>query len=336
MPEPAAFTVLADESDNGRRLDSVVASHIHACSRSMAASLIAARQIVVDGCSKKPGYRVKTGERIIGKIPAPVPVAFQPEAIDLRILYEDAHLVVINKQPGLVVHPAPGHLSGTLVNALLYHCPDLKGIGGELRPGIVHRLDRDTSGTMVVAKTAAAHEALAGQFKNRRVKKTYLALVHGQMASQDGFINLPIGRHPVQRKKMSTTSRRHRTARTHWRVREKLVGPTTLLEVDLETGRTHQIRVHCAAIGHSVVGDSVYGLRTWRKFHRKFLAKDTAVATQLLLSASRQMLHAWRLGFYHPQTGEWLQFEAPVPDDMQRLIQGLRKAGKSYKLPMQP
>ena len=328
MPEPAAFTVLADESDNGRRLDFVVASHIHACSRSMAASLIAARQIVVDGCSKKPGYRVKTGERIIGKIPAPVPVAFQPEAIDLRILYEDAHLVVINKQPGLVVHPAPGHLSGTLVNALLYHCPDLKGIGGELRPGIVHRLDRDTSGTMVVAKTAAAHEALADQFKSRRVKKTYLALVHGQMASQDGIIDLPIGRHPVQRKKMSTTSRRHRTALTHWRVREKLAGPTALLEVNLKTGRTHQIRVHCAAIGHAVVGDAVYGPRSRRKIYPKFTGKSQGVVMQLLLSAPRQMLHAWRLGFDHPRSGERLQFESPMPDDMQRIVRGLRTAGE--------
>jgi len=335
MPEPASFTVLADESDNGRRLDVVVASHIQACSRSLAASLIVSRNIVVDGCSKKPGYRVKTGDRIAGEIPAPVPVAFQPEAIDLSILYEDEHLVVINKQPGLVVHPAPGHLSGTLVNALLHHCPDLKGIGGELRPGIVHRLDRDTSGTMVVAKTATAHETLAHQFKCRRVKKTYLALVHGQMLIESGVIELPIGRHPVDRKKMSTTSRKHRTALTQWRIREKL-GAATLLEVNLKTGRTHQIRVHCAAIGHPVVGDSVYGSRAWRKSNRKSSAKDTEVVTQLLLSASRQMLHAWRLGFDHPQTGEWLQFEAPVPDDMQRLIQGLRKAGKSYKLPMQP
>ena len=328
MPEPAAFTVLADESDNGRRLDAVVSSHIHACSRSMAASLIVSRQILVDGCSKKPGYRVKTGEHIVGQIPAPVPVAFQPEAIDLCILYEDAHLVVINKQPGLVVHPAPGHLSGTLVNALLYHCPDLKGIGGELRPGIVHRLDRDTSGTMVVAKTAAAHEALADQFKNRRVKKTYLALVHGKMASQQGAIDLPIGRHPVQRKKMSTSSRRHRSALTQWRVREKLTGITTLLEVDLKTGRTHQIRVHCAAIGHPVVGDKVYGSRSRRKIHPKSTGKIQNVVTQLLLSASRQMLHAWRLGFHHPCSGEWLQFESPMPEDMQHIVQGLRAAGE--------
>jgi len=330
MPQPAAFTVLADEFDNGRRLDIVVASHLHACSRSLAASLIAARKIVVDGRAKKPGYRVKTGERIDGQIPAPVPVAFRPEPIPLHILDEDEHLIVINKQPGLVVHPAPGHSSGTLVNALLHHCPDLQGIGGELRPGIVHRLDLDTSGTMVVAKTAAAHEALARQFKNRRVNKTYLALVHGQMESEDGVIDLPIGRHPVDRKKMSTTSRRHRSALTHWRVREKL-GSAALLEVSLKTGRTHQIRVHCAAIGHPVVGDGVYGSRKRGKAPPGSIGKSRDFAAHLLRSAPRQMLHAWRLGFDHPASGRWLQFESPMPEDMQRIVRELQAVGEQGK-----
>ncbi len=331
MPEPAAFTVLADESDNGLRLDVVVASHVHACSRSMAAALIAAREITVDGCAKKPGYRVKTGERIAGRIPAPAPVVFQPEPIPLHILYEDEHLAVINKQPGLVVHPAPGHSSGTLVNALLHHCPDLQGIGGALRPGIVHRLDRDTSGTMVVAKTAAAHEALAQQFKYRKVRKTYLALVFGKMPRQDGVIDLPIGRHPVERKKMSTTSRRHRSALTRWRVREKL-GPASLLEVDLKTGRTHQIRVHCAAIGHPVVGDAVYGSRRQRKSRLKTMEKDRQVVARLLLSAPRQMLHAWRLEFDHPDSGEQLEFESPIPDDMLHIVQELRRSAQDGQI----
>jgi 23S rRNA pseudouridine1911/1915/1917 synthase len=225
---------------------------------------------------------------------------------------------VINKPPGLVVHPAPGHFSGTLVNGLRYHCPDLGTIGAEIRPGIVHRLDKDTSGTLVVAKNAAALENLASQFKNRAVRKDYIALVHGTMAAESGTIRMPIGRHPVDRKKMSTSSRKGREAETDWRVARDLSG-FTLLELRLKTGRTHQIRVHCAAIGHSIVGDPVYG-------RRRSAAAPPAIQA-LLAQVRRQMLHAWRLEIDHPRSGERMRFEAPLPDDMERLIAALTNSG---------
>ena len=227
--------------------------------------------------------------------------------------------MVLNKQAGLVVHPAPGHNSGTLVNALLHHCPDLAGIGGEIRPGIVHRLDKDTSGTMVVAKTADAHENLAGQFKNRKVQKKYLALVFGELKSDEGSLKLPIGRHPVHRKRMSTNAPGGRFAETSWRVRKRLNG-VTLLELTLKTGRTHQIRVHCSAMGHSIVGDKVYRSRKWmQNIDRLFQGKSSATAA-LLKAVSRQMLHAWQLGLSHPETGEVMTFESPLPADMTELI----------------
>ena len=264
MPVYGAFTILADESDQGRRLDAVVAAHLPDCSRSLAVNLIANLEILVDNQAKKPGYRVKCGDKILGRIPDPVQVEYEPEPIPLQILYQDSHIVVLNKQAGLVVHPAPGHSRGTLVNALLYHCPDLEGIGGEIRPGIVHRLDKDTSGTMVVAKNADALEKLAKQFKTRTIQKIYLALVYGELRKDEGTITLPIGRHPVHRKRMSTITRKGRSAETSWRVRERFQG-ITLLELTLKTGRTHQIRVHCATMGFPIVGDQVYCSRKWLK-----------------------------------------------------------------------
>ena len=264
MPVYGAFTILADESDQGRRLDAVVAAHLPDCSRSLAVNLIANLEILVDNQAKKPGYRVKCGDKILGRIPAPVHVEHEPEPIPLQILYQDSHIVVLNKQAGLVVHPAPGHSRGTLVNALLYHCPDLAGIGGEIRPGIVHRLDKDTSGTMVVAKNAAALENLAKQFKTRTIQKSYLALVYGELRTDEGTVALPIGRHPVHRKRMSTITRKGRSAETSWRVRERFPG-VTLIELTLKTGRTHQIRVHCATMGFPIVGDQVYRSRKWLK-----------------------------------------------------------------------
>ena len=262
----------------------------------------------------KPSYRLKAGDSVSGQLPAPQPSGFQPEPIPIRILYEDAHIILINKPPGLVVHPAPGHFSGTLVNGLLYHCPDLGAIGAEIRPGIVHRLDKDTSGTLVVAKNAAAMEHLAAQFKNRTVLKDYLALVHGAMPGEIGAIRLPIGRHPVDRKRMSTRSRKGREAETGWRVVRGL-GRFTLLELHLKTGRTHQIRVHCAAIGHPIVGDPVYG---WRRS-----TADSGTIQPLLADVHRQMLHAWRLEIDHPAGGGRMRFESPLPEDMERLIEGL-------------
>ncbi|MBW2583958.1 MAG: RluA family pseudouridine synthase [Deltaproteobacteria bacterium] len=318
------FTILVDESDQDRRLDAVVAAHLPACSRSLAANLIANHKILVDNQPKKPGYRVRSGQEIIGRIPAPEPVEYKPESIPLDILYQDRYIVVLNKPAGLVVHPAPGHRSGTLVNALLYHCPDLGGIGGEIRPGIVHRLDKDTSGTMVVAKNAQALEILAQQFKTRTVRKKYLALVYGDLKNDEGTINLPIGRHPVHRKQMSTTTRKGRSAETSWRVREKFKA-ITLLELTLKTGRTHQIRVHCTALGHPIVGDQVYRSRKWLKdIDRLFSGESSSMVAQLK-AVSRQMLHAWRLRLTHPYTGEIMTFESPIPTDMETVIEKLRR-----------
>jgi 23S rRNA pseudouridine1911/1915/1917 synthase len=309
MPADSAFSIRVRPSDAGKRLDVLVAARLADCTRTFAAGLIAAEHVRVDGRPKKPGYRVKSGENVSGAIPPPVPVAFKPEPIPLEILYEDEHIIVVNKQPGLVVHPAPGHFSGTLVNGLLFHCPDLGGIGGELRPGVVHRLDKDTSGTLVVAKNDAAHTHLSRQFKSRRVQKEYL----------------PIGRHPVDRKRMSTVSPRGRTAETEWKIREQFQ-VIALLEIHLKTGRTHQIRVHCAAMHHPVVGDKVYGPRK----PEKTIALNRPLSDkllQVLKSVNRQMLHAWRLSFSHPHTAKTVTFESPLPEDMAAIIQKVREIG---------
>ena len=323
MPAKGAFSIRVKSSDEDKRLDVLVASRLSDCTRTFAAGLIVAEHIQVDGQPKKPGYRVKSGQTISGVIPPPAPVKFKPEPIPIDILYEDDHIIVVNKQPGLVVHPAPGHFSGTLVNGLLYHCPDLVGIGGELRPGIVHRLDKDTSGTMIVAKNDAAHHNLSRQFKSRQIKKEYLALVHGILKTATGSIELPIGRHPVDRKRMSTVSPKGRTAETVWRVKEEFQ-EFTLLSLDLKTGRTHQIRVHCAALHHPIVGDKVYRPRKLEKTIARG-RKPSDKLLQVLKSVKRQMLHARRLGFTHPGTQKEMCIESPVPDDMLYLMDRLRQ-----------
>ena len=321
------FTIIADESDAGRRLDAAVALHIPECSRSLAATLINSQHVLVEGRPRKPGYRLKSGDAIQGRIPPPAPAAFAPEPIPLDIIYQDQHIVVINKPPGLVVHPAPGHAGGTLVNALLYHCPDLGAIGGDIRPGIVHRLDKETSGTMVIAKNQAAHEELSRQFKAREIRKKYLALVYGEPSGDSGSIQLPIGRHPVDRKRMSTTTRRGRQAETLWRIREQLAG-VTLLEILLKTGRTHQIRVHCAAMGHPVVGDPVYRPRRLMANLQNMLPNLPSTVVAGLKSVPRQMLHAWQLGLIHPVEKKLLIFESPMPPDMTEVLNLLRAAKK--------
>ena len=317
MPQKGAFTILVNEHESGSRLDVIIATHISNSSRSFSASLIRKKEILVQGEVKKPGYRVKTGDNISVNIPPYEPILSEPEPSDIDILYEDKHIIVINKEPGLVVHPAPGHNKGTLVNRLLHHFPELEGIGEKLRPGIIHRLDKDTSGTMVVAKNDAAHINLAAQFKSRKIKKLYLALVYGVVKSESGSISLPIGRHPFDRKKMSTVSRKSRSAETFWKVIE-CFNWATFLKLDLKTGRTHQIRVHCAAINHPIVGDPVYG---GKKAAKKLLIKDTS---NKIISVPRQMLHAWRLEFAHPVTGEAMSFESPIPQDMEKLIEMLK------------
>jgi 23S rRNA pseudouridine1911/1915/1917 synthase len=325
------FTIIADEADAGRRLDAAVAVHIADCSRSLAASLINGGHILVDGRPRKPGYRLKAGDSIQGRIPAPAPAAFAPEPIPLDIIYQDQHIAVINKPPGLVVHPAPGHAGGTLVNALLYHCPDLGAIGGGIRPGIVHRLDKETSGTMVIAKNQAAHEELSRQFKAREIRKKYLALVYGEPSAESGSIQLPIGRHPVDRKRMSTTTRRGRQAETLWKIREQLDG-ATLLEIILKTGRTHQIRVHCAAMGHPVVGDPVYRPRRLMANLQNLFPNLPATVVAGLKSVPRQMLHSWQLGLIHPVDKKLLIFESPVPSDMAEVLNTLRHAKNRLQL----
>jgi len=277
--------------------------------------LIANGHILVQGENKKPGYRVKAGEKIEAIVPVPIPAVFEPEPIEIDILYEDEHLIVINKRAGIVVHPAPGHYSGTLVNALLHHCPDIGTISGEIRPGIVHRLDKDTSGTLVIAKSSSIHENLSMQFKSRTIKKEYLALVHGEVAFDSGSINLPIGRHPVHRKRMSTKSKKGREAETLWEVRERFKNATFIMVI-LKTGRTHQIRVHCAAINHPVIGDLVYCTRK--------VGSDLFKRQDFKKNVTRQMLHAWRLKIFHPALQKEMTFESPIPQDMEECIKALR------------
>jgi 23S rRNA pseudouridine1911/1915/1917 synthase len=284
------------------------------CSRSYVAQLIRSGALVVNQQVRKPSYRLVLGDTISGHLPAPEPARYLPEPMDLSIIHEDAHLIVVDKPAGLVVHPAPGHSAGTLVNGLLAHCPELRQREDAQRPGIVHRLDKDTSGVMVVAKDRVTHEALAQQFKQRVVRKHYLAIVTGRMPCGEGEIDLPIGRHPTDRKKMSVITRRGRTARTGWRVHTQF-DHAALLVLKLKTGRTHQARVHCAAMQHAILGDPVYGGRT-----RGADATLAVPVRQALQAAGRQMLHAWRLSFEHPESGRRMTFEAPLPADMQHVL----------------
>lgn len=320
---PPSFTIRVGPDQAGIRLDSLVASEIDHCSRSFAATLIRKGCIHIDGSAKKPGYAVKAGETISGRIASPEVPDFLPEEIPLEILYEDSELIVVDKAPGMVVHPAPGHSSGTLANALVHHCVDLAGISGSCRPGIVHRLDKDTSGALVVAKNTRAMHHLAAQFKSREVRKHYLALVYGIPQADAGTIDLPIGRHPVDRKKMSVNTRTPRMALTHWRLRESFPG-ACMLELDIRTGRTHQIRVHCRAMGHPLIGDPVYCLRGAVK-RLAGVDREMGMAVQGL---DRQMLHAWRLSFTHPTLGGRMDFRAEPPGDMAGMIQRFRDIGE--------
>ncbi|MFO7750235.1 MAG: RluA family pseudouridine synthase [Desulfobacteraceae bacterium] len=306
----------------GERLDQVVALHVADCSRNCAASMVKTGRILVCQARKKPGYRVKEGDVITGEValePEILPV--QAQSLAIEILYDDDHIAVLNKQAGMVVHPGAGNPSGTLVNALLYHFPQLDSAGEErLRAGIVHRLDKETSGVMVVAKTEAAVGFLKQEFKQRRVVKQYLALATGSIKDPCGRVELPIGRHPVKRKMMSTTSARPRAAVTLWQVKKRF-SRATLVEVELKTGRTHQIRVHFKALGHALMGDRVYGSRQQIK-HRK---------------TRRQMLHAWKLCFRHPWSKKLLAFTAPLPADFRRQLHKLHRESRvQVRRPFEP
>lgn len=288
----------------GERLDSFLARRCPELSRSQARRLIEEGLVRVAGRPCRPAQRVVGGAEISVCIPPPTEAELRPEAIPVTTVYQDANIIVVDKPAGLTVHPAPGHPRGTLVNALLAACPDLGGIAGTLRPGIVHRLDKDTSGLMVVAKNDRAQRALSQQLKDRRVHKAYLALVHGVPQPKEGLIEAPIGRHPRNRKKMAVVAG-GREASTRYRVREELQhGRYALLEVEPITGRTHQIRVHMADIGHPIVGDGVYGRRGDE--------------------APRQFLHAWRLGFAMPLSGRDVEFESPLPPDLRATLERIR------------
>jgi 23S rRNA pseudouridine1911/1915/1917 synthase len=308
------FTVA--ESEVGHRLDAVVSARLPTLSRSRVSRLIRAGHVTVGGHIKKPGYLIKQGDVVQTAIPPQEPVTCEPEPIPLSILYEDQDVIVLDKPPGLVVHPGAGHKTGTLVNALLHHCPDIGKIGDQARPGIVHRLDKDTSGTMVVAKTSLAFDSLTRQFKKREVHKKYLALTYGQLGQAAGVVDMPIGRHPKHRKKMSVKSRQSRPTETRWRIKEGF-GEVTLLEIDLRTGRTHQVRVHCAAMGHPVVGDVTYGKK--RRWHKTLSGRTV----EILKTARRQMLHAWQLAFMHPRKEQMMPFESPIPHDMVSVLNAL-------------
>jgi 23S rRNA pseudouridine1911/1915/1917 synthase len=302
--------------DVGERLDRYLTRQFPTHSRAYLQHLIDEQHILVDGRTTKPGYRLRAGDRISVNLPPPRPSGMLPQPIALDILYEDAYLLVLNKAAGMVVHPSPGNASGTLVNALLAHCTQLSGIGGIERPGIVHRLDKDTSGVMVVAKDDATHRGLARLFADRQVKKRYLAVVQGHIREAAGLIDAAVGRHPVHRQKMSTHTRLGRQAVTEFRVLERF-GLYTLVELQPRTGRTHQIRVHMAAVGHPLLGDPTYG-------HTQKTLRRSPLAHQLSWF-HRQALHAWALGLVHPATGEWLECRAPLPADLEQVLAILRR-----------
>jgi 23S rRNA pseudouridine1911/1915/1917 synthase len=311
------FSITITERERGKRLDQFLSETNLNLSRSQAKNLIQKHHILLNQKPTKASAHVKAGDRISGSLPEPEPLSLKPESLPLSILYEDPSIIVIDKPPGMVVHPAYGNPSGTLVNALLYHCKDLAGINGVLRPGIVHRLDKDTSGVIVVAKDDEAFHYLTKQFKNRTVKKVYSAIVYGRFSQDEGLIDSAIGRHPSERKRMSTRTKRGREAITHWKKVEEFDG-CTLLEIFPQTGRTHQIRVHLSSIGHPVLGDPLYGRKG-----RPGTIHDP-VLKECVKRMNRQALHAQRLEFTHPRSGERIQFISPIPQDMKEALEWLR------------
>jgi 23S rRNA pseudouridine1911/1915/1917 synthase len=299
----------------GARLDQALAVLLPDQSRAALQRLIRGGLVAVDGGPARPAQRLRGGERIVVELPPPQPSGLAPEELRLEILHEDSDLLVINKPAGLTVHPGAGVRSGTLVNALLHHCRDLSGIGGVERPGIVHRLDRDTSGAIVVAKNDLAHRSLAAQFKGRQVRKIYEAVVWGRPRAAAGIVDAPVGRHPTARVRMAVRQD-GRAARTSWKILERL-GSVTLLELRPETGRTHQIRVHLQSLGHPIVGDRVYG-------GRRALAGLPEPTRDALAAYNGLALHARSLEFEHPRSGKAMRFTAPRPEALRVMIDALR------------
>ena len=288
-----------------QRVDKFISEQLPDLSRTYIQDLLKSGDITINDKIVKPNYKLSDGDKITVNIVEPEPLEVNPENIPLDILYEDRDVIVVNKPRGMVVHPAPGHSSGTLVNALLAHCDDLSGINGVLRPGIVHRIDKDTSGVLVAAKNDLAHRSLAEQLKNKTTHRIYKAIAHGVFEHDKGTIDAPIGRDEYDRKKMAVTRSNSKNAVTHFEVEERFVA-YTFVSCQLETGRTHQIRVHLAYIGHPIAGDPKYGPRK-------------------TLNIDGQALHAAELGFCHPTTNEMMMFSAPLPDDMGNLLKQLRE-----------
>jgi 23S rRNA pseudouridine1911/1915/1917 synthase len=297
---PTTFHFVVPKEHARMRIDRHLVTALPELSRSRIQQLIRSGFVRLNGTTTRPNQILQTGDQIELTNPPPEKIETRPEAIPLEVLFEDDDLIVINKPAGMTVHPGAGHQEHTLVNALLHHCPILSGIGGKERPGIVHRLDKETSGCLVAAKNDVAHRHLSKQFADRIVDKIYLALVAGKIRKQTGVIEASIGRHPVHRRRMSVSSPRGRAARTEYRVLRS-TDQASLVECKLHSGRTHQIRVHLHHLGHPVLGDKIY-------------------APRFAKSLPRQMLHAWKLGFLHPRTGERKSFEAPLPDDFKEAI----------------
>ena len=318
------------ENETGMRLDQFLASMDQIVSRTQAQRLLKSGNVLLNGVSvSAPSRKVYSGQSIQLTVPNNEPSEISPEKGDLDILHEDSVLIVVNKPAGMVVHPSAGHSSGTLVNYLMHHCNDLAGIGGILRPGIVHRLDKDTSGILVVAKTDSAHLHLSSQFKQHTVKRQYQAIVWGVPSKEHGIVEASIARHPVRRKEMSIvksngdregvhTKGKH--AKTHWKVLKKFK-TASLMACRLETGRTHQIRVHLTSIGHPLIGDKQYGKSPLKNF-----SGLPVELTQTIKSFRRQALHAELLGFKHPVTEEWCEFKTNLPEDFSNLLTELQKS----------
>lgn len=300
------FFKITNENDVGARLDKYLSNNIEGKSRSFIQGLIDSNSVLVNEKEVKSNYKLRLSDEITVIMPEPIELDVKPEKIDLNIVYEDKDIIVLNKPQGVVVHPAPGNYTGTLVNGLLYHCKDLSGINGVIRPGIVHRIDKDTSGILVIAKNDEAHNILAEQFKEHSIKREYYALVEGRFNNLEGTIDKPIGRNKKDRLKMAIVDDGKRAV-THYNVLEQYNNGTSLIKCTLETGRTHQIRVHMASIGHPLVGDPLYGLKKQR------------------FKLQGQVLHAKTLGFIHPTTKEYIEFDSELPKYYLDLLDYLRK-----------
>lgn len=299
------YELTADES--GERIDKFLSRNCENLSRSYIQKLLKDGNIIVNKLAVKANYKIASGDVIHIRIPESEPLDILPENIPLDILYEDSDILIVNKPKGMVVHPSPGHYTHTLVNAVLYHCGgNLSGINGVIRPGIVHRIDMNTTGSLLICKNDRAHQILAEQLKEHSITRRYHAIVHGNIKEDSGTVDAPIGRHPADRKKMSTKSQHGRHAVTHYRVLERF-GSYTYIECELETGRTHQIRVHMSSIGHPILGDDVYG------------------PARCPFKLEGQTLHAKTLGIIHPSTKEYMEFDAPLPQYFQNLLTMLRK-----------